>query len=455
MSRYFARSAMLATGWARDVLFDVSDEGVITSITMDADHGDAEICDGPVVPGMPNLHSHAFQRAMAGLTQIKGPEGDNFWSWRESMYRFLEKLTPDDLEIIATQLYVEMLQHGYTSVAEFHYVHHDQAGNAYARRAETGERIAVAASAAGIGLTLLPVFYAHSGFGGVPPKPEQRRFINDLEGFQRILESLATTVRRDPHHRIGIAPHSLRAVTGAELRSLLELVSSLDARAPIHIHAAEQLREVEECLHGSGKRPVEWLLDEIGVDDRWCLVHATHMDDVETVRLARSGAIAGLCPTTEADLGDGFFNAAPFLACGGTFGVGGDSHVCVSPFQELRLLEYAQRLRQGRRNVLAHVGTSSGGELYRAACLGGAQALAQSVGQLKIDARADWIVLNTGDAGLAEHDGDTLLDAAIFGPAVAPVRDVMVAGRWCVRSGRHALYESTLRRYREVLRRLL
>lgn len=455
MTRYFATSALLPSGWQRDVVLDVNDEGVIASMTTDAEPGDSEICAGPLVPGMPNLHSHAFQRAMAGLTQRGGPLGDNFWSWRESMYRFLEKLTPDDLEAIATQLYVEMLEHGYTSVAEFHYLHHDPAGRPYARRAEMGERIIAAANATGIGLTLLPVFYAHGGFGGAPPQPQQRRFINDIEGFRVILESLAKVLRGDARHRIGIAPHSLRAVTGAELRWLVELINTLDTAAPIHIHAAEQPREVEECLQGSRKRPVEWLLDEMGLDERWCLVHATHMDDVETVRLARSGAVAGLCPTTEADLGDGFFNAEPFLTCGGKFGLGGDSHVGVSPFHELRMLEYGQRLRRGRRNVLAHTGQSSGGELYRAACLGGAQALARPIGQLKAGFRADWLVLNTDDSVLAEHDEDTLLDAAIFGPADSPVRDVMVAGRWLVRSGRHVMHEAALRRYRQVMRSLV
>jgi formimidoylglutamate deiminase len=240
------------------------------------------------------------------------------------------------------------------------------------------------------------------------------------------------------------------------LASIIEHINALDSNAPIHIHAAEQVREVDECLRGSGKRPVEWLLDRMHIDERWCIVHATHMDNVETVRLAHSGAVAGLCPTTEADLGDGLFNAEPYLACGGRFGLGGDSHVGVSPFQELRLLEYGQRLRSGRRNVLASAeGESSGGELYRAACQGGVRALAQSIGHLAVNARADWVVLNTDDPVLAEHDGDALLDAAIFGPACAPVRDVMVGGRWQVRSGRHAHYESSLQQYRKVLKRLV
>jgi len=453
---YFAESALLPSGWAGNVLFEVAQDGHILTVSAGAAAGQAERLRGAVIPGMPNLHSHAFQRAMAGLTEKGGPQGDSFWSWRKLMYGFLEDLTPDDVEAIATQLYIEMLRAGYTAVAEFHYLHHDSLGRPYNNLAETGERIAAAARGSGIALTLLPVFYAHGNFGGVAPTVGQRRFINSLDGFVRILEALAKTVKGLPAQRIGVAPHSLRAVTPEELRAVVAAMERIDPRAPIHIHAAEQQKEVDDCLAWSGTRPVAWLLDQMQPDARWCLVHATHMDANETKSLARSGAVAGLCPTTEGDLGDGFFNAASYLRASGRIGIGGDSHAAVDPFLELRLFEYGQRLKLERRNVLAFaIGDSLGGHLYRAACAGGAQALGQNVGQLAAGYRADWVVLNGDDPALAEQSGDGLLDSAIFGPVRAPVRDVMVAGQWQVRDGVHAQGEASLKRYRAVMKRLL
>lgn len=453
---YFAESALLPGGWARNVLFEVAPDGRINRAASNAAPGDAERLRGAVIPGMPNLHSHAFQRAMAGLTEKGGPQGDSFWSWRKLMYGFLENLTPDDVEIIATQLYIEMLRAGYTAVAEFHYLHHDPKGQPYANAAETGERIAAAALGSGIALTLLPVFYAHGNFGGVEPTTGQRRFINSLDGFGRILAALAGTVRGRPTQRIGVAPHSLRAVTPEELRAVVVEMGRIDGAAPIHIHAAEQQKEVDDCLGWGGTRPVAWLLDHMQLDARWCVVHATHMDANETKALARSGAVAGLCPTTEGDLGDGFFNAASYLRAAGKVGIGGDSHAAVDPFLELRLFEYGQRLKLERRNVLAlAIGDSLGGQLYRTACAGGAQALGQNIGQLAEGFRADWVVLNGDDPALAEQSGDGLLDAAIFGPVRAPVRDVMVAGQWQVRDGVHAQGEASLKRYRGVMKRLL
>lgn len=453
---YFAESALLPGGWARNVLFEVAPDGRIDRAVADAAPGDAERLRGAVIPGMPNLHSHAFQRAMAGLTEKGGPQGDSFWSWRKLMYGFLENLTPDDVEVIATQLYIEMLRAGYTAVAEFHYLHHDPKGQPYANAAETGERIAAAAQGSGIALTLLPVFYAHGNFGGVEPTTGQRRFINSLDGFARILAALAGTVRERPTQRIGVAPHSLRAVTPEELRAVVVEMGRIDGAAPIHIHAAEQQKEVDDCLGWGGTRPVAWLLDHMQLDARWCVVHATHMDANETKALARSGAVAGLCPTTEGDLGDGFFNAASYLRAAGKVGIGGDSHAAVDPFLELRLFEYGQRLKLERRNVLAlAIGNSLGGQLYRTACAGGAQALGQNIGQLAEGFRADWVVLNGDDPALAEQSGDGLLDAAIFGPVRAPVRDVMVAGQWQVRDGVHAQGEASLKRYRGVMKRLL
>lgn len=455
LKHYHAAAALLPGGWAHEVRLGVDAAGFIASVEAGVAADGAERLAGPAIPGMPNLHSHAFQRAMAGLTARGGPQGDSFWSWREQMYRFLERLTPEDVEVIATRLYVELLEAGYTAVAEFHYLHHDPAGRPYANPAEMGERIAAAAAMTGIGLTLLPVLYAHGNFGGLPPTPGQRRFIHDGAGFGRLLDALAGTVRGRPLQRLGVAPHSLRAVTPQQLREAILHLDALDPAAPIHIHAAEQQKEVDDSLAWSGLRPVEWLLDQVELGPRWCLIHATHLVPSETEGLAASGAVAGLCPSTEGDLGDGFFDAPRYLAAGGRFGIGGDSHVGVDPFQELRLFEYGQRLRHERRNVLVQEpGASLGGRLYRAALAGGAQALAQPVGTLAVGARADWVVLDSDDAALAEQQADSLLDAAIFGPARRPVRDVMVGGTWQVREGRHARSEVSLRRYREVLRRL-
>jgi formimidoylglutamate deiminase len=451
--KLFAPEALLGNGWHRDVLIEIADD-VIVGVSTDARAGDAERLSGAVIPGMPNLHSHAFQRAMAGLTERAGPGGDNFWAWRELMYRFLERITPEDNEAIATQLYIEMLKAGYTSVAEFHYLHHDEHGLPYSNRAEMAQRIIAASTSAGIGLTLLPVFYAHATFGGVPPNLGQKRFIQDVDTFNCLLDT--TLKHKNAVRRIGIAPHSLRAVTPAELKAIISHLDAHDKSAPIHIHAAEQLKEVDDCLSWSHKRPVAWLLDNMRVDNRWCLVHSTHLNDDETFRLAKSGAVAGLCPSTEANLGDGIFNAPDYVLEQGGWGIGGDSHVGVDPFRELAIVEYAQRLKSARRNILHTPGIDSiGGGLYRQALKGGAQALGQNVGAIAANYRADIVVLNGDDVALAEHAGDGLLDAAIFGPSRQPVRDVMVGGTWVVRDGHHALEDATLACYRATLKRLL
>lgn len=456
MSVYHAPQALLAGGWANAVRIEVNEVGFITALTPDTGAESAEVLGGPVIPGMPNLHSHAFQRAMAGLTEKGGPAGDSFWSWREQMYRFLERLAPDDVEVIATRLYIEMLEAGYTSVAEFHYLHHDASGAPYADPAEMAWRHVAAADTAGIGLTMLPVLYAHANFGGLPPVPGQRRFIHSIDAFERLLEMLAKRLHGRLLRRVGAAPHSLRAVTPQQLGAVVAALDRMDAQAPLHIHAAEQRKEVDDSLAWSGLRPVEWLLKNADLSPRWTLIHATHMTPEETEGVARSGAVAGLCPSTEGDLGDGFFDAPRYLAAEGRFGIGGDSHVGVDPFMELRFFEYGQRLKSERRNVLVReIGASLGGVLYRRAAAGGAQALAQPVGTLAVGQRADWVVLNTDDAALAEQTGDGWLDAAIFGPVRRPVRDVMVGGQWRVRDGVHPQSAASLVRYRTALKRLL
>jgi formimidoylglutamate deiminase len=405
---------------------------------------------------MSNVHSHAFQRAMAGLTERSGPGGDNFWAWRDLMYRFLERITPEDNKVIATQLYIEMLKSGYTSVGEFHYLHHDENGQAYADPAEMSQGILAAAASAHIGLTLLPVFYAHATFGGVAPNAGQKRFVQDVNAFNGLVDKVVgLQIGNDTLRRVGIAPHSLRAVTPQQLKLIVTHLNSIDATAPIHIHAAEQLKEVNDCLTWSHKRPVAWLLDNMPLNDRWCLVHATHLDDDETFRLAKSRAIAGLCPTTEANLGDGIFNAPDYFLENGCWAIGGDSHVGVDPFRELAVIEYAQRLKSARRNILNTPGVASiGGGLYRQALAGGAKALGQRVGAIAAKCHADLVVMNGDDVALVEHAGDALLDAAIFGPSRQPVRDVMVNGAWVVRDGRHALEQAALAQYRATLKRL-
>ena len=453
VQRLFAKEALLPDGWQRDVLIEIEGD-LITRVTPNAVANGAEIAAGAVIPGMPNLHSHAFQRAMAGLTERSGPGGDNFWAWREQMYRFLERITPEDNEVIATQLYIEMLKAGYTSVAEFHYLHHDERGNPYANPAEMAERIIAASINAGIGLTMLPVFYAHATFGGTPPNPGQKRFIHDVEAFNSLFDGIVK--HRSSIRRLGIAPHSLRAVTPQELKAIVAHLDTHDRHAPIHIHAAEQLKEVDDCLAWSHQRPVAWLLAHANIDARWCLVHATHLNDDETFRLAESDAVAGLCPSTEANLGDGIFNAPDYLLQEGSWGIGGDSHVGVDPFRELAIVEYAQRLKSARRNILHTPDIDSiGGGLYRQALAGGARALGQNVGEIAVNCRADLVVMNGEDAALVEHSGDTLIDAAIFGPVRQPVRDVMAGGAWVVRDGHHAEEGKALTRYRTTLKRLL
>ena len=456
MNEFFAETAWLPDGWARDVLLSVDADGTLAAVTPGSAPAGAERLRGPVIPGMPNLHSHAFQRAMAGLAERAGASGrDSFWTWRQVMYGFLERIGPEELEAVATQLYVEMLKAGYTAVAEFHYLHHDPAGRPYADPAELSRRILAAAGRAGIRLTLLPVLYAHAGFGGAPPDAGQRRFVNPVDGLFGIWDRLAAAVPGHPRLRLGLALHSLRAVTPGELG---EALAALDARAPdapVHIHVAEQTGEVEDCLAWSGRRPVDWLLDHAPVSERWCLVHATHMSAAETRRLAAGGAVAGLCPTTEANLGDGLFPAVAYLARGGRFGVGSDSHASVSPVEELRWLEYGQRLRHRARALLAEPATPSvASRLWRAAALGGAQALGVPAGELAPGRAADLLVLDADSPPLLGRADGALLDALVFSGNVPVVRDVAVGGRWVVRDGRHPEEDGIRARYGATLCRL-
>jgi formimidoylglutamate deiminase len=452
MSIYFAERALLPGGWAQAVRLEVLD-GQLKSVRANASADGAEQLNGPLLPGMPNLHSHAFQRAMAGLAEVAGNPNDSFWTWRELMYRLVGRITPEQLGVIARQLYIEMLKAGYTSVAEFHYVHHDPAGHAYADPAELALRISRAAADAGIGLTLLPVLYSHAGFGGQAPNPGQRRFINSTEQYLRLQTRLQAALADQPTQRLGLCFHSLRAVTPEQMA---EVLAASGADCPVHIHIAEQQKEVDDCLAWSGARPVQWLLDHAPVDARWCLVHATHVDPGEVRAMAASGAVAGLCLTTEANLGDGIFPAVDYLAQGGRWGIGSDSHVSVSVVEELRWLEYGQRLRDQRRNRLYGVEQPMVGRtLLDGALAGGAQALGQNIGALAVGQRADWLVLDGQDPYLATAQGDAVLNRWLFAGGDRQVRDVMVNGQWVVREGRHPAERESAQAFAQVLRDIL
>ncbi|MDF3022307.1 MAG: N-formimino-L-glutamate deiminase [Steroidobacteraceae bacterium] len=448
----WAAAALLPGGWASDVRIEWRD-GRIARVEADAQARGGEERVGVLLPGMPNLHSHAFQRGMAGLTEYRGPAADNFWSWRSLMYRFVGRMTPEDLEAVTTWAFVEMLEAGFTRVGEFHYVHHDPTGRPYADPAELTARVIAAAERTGIALTLLPVFYAQGGFGGAPANEGQKRFLHDVPRFARLLEASRRLVGKLPDALLGIAPHSLRAVTPGQLTELLPLAAS----GPVHMHAAEQTGEVEQCLAWSGARPVQWLLDHAPVDARWCLVHSTHLDDSEVARLARSGAVAGLCPITEANLGDGIFPATKFLAAGGRFGIGTDSNVSISVGDELRQLEYSQRLRDRARNVVEGAVPSTGRTLFDGALRGGSQALGIEAAQAGIvdGAPADFLSLNEKSPLLAERSGDALLDSFVFAGLRDAVDGVWRAGKKQVTGGRHHLREGTERAWRLTLARLL
>ena len=453
MSAFFAERALLPTGWANDVRFEVGADGRLTQVEANASADAAERLRGPVLAGMPNLHSHAFQRAMAGLAEVAGNPNDSFWTWRDLMYRMVGKINPAQLHIIARQLYIEMLKAGYTSVAEFHYVHHDADGQPYADRTELSRQISQAAANSGIGLTLLPVLYTHSGFGGQAPNDGQRRFINSTEQYLDLQVRLQPILAAQPAQQLGLCFHSLRAVTPQQITDVL---TASDPACPVHIHIAEQQKEVDDCLAWSGKRPLQWLYDNVEVDDRWCLVHATHADPDEVTRMAKSRAIAGLCLTTEANLGDGIFPAVEFLAQGGRMGIGSDSHVSLSVVEELRWLEYGQRLRDQRRNRLYRSDQPMVGRtLFDAALDGGAQALGQPVGRLEVGKRADWVVLDGNDPYLATATDDGILNRWLFAGGDRQVRDVLVNGQWVVRDGRHAGEEDSSRAFTQVLRELL
>jgi formimidoylglutamate deiminase len=445
---YFFGHALLPSGWAADVRVDVA-SGAITTVTPNAARESALYIAGLAIPGLPNLHCHAFQRGMAGLGERRGPAHDSFWTWREVMYRFLGRLTPDDTEAIAAFAYMQMLETGFTAVGEFHYLHHDIDGRPYADLGEMTGRIAAAAGETGIGLTLLPTLYIYGGFGGAAPNEGQKRFLNGPDRYAALLARAREVIRALPDARLGIAPHSLRAVTPDALRYVTETYRN----NPIHIHAAEQTKEVEDSIAALGTPPVAWLLDNANVDARWCLIHATHMTESETRGLAKSGAVAGLCPLTEASLGDGIFNGVEYLANSGQFGVGTDSNIQIGAADELRLLEYSQRLKHRTRNVVAREGESTGTRLYTQALAGGAQALGRAIGAIEAGKRADFVVL---DAALPDLSGGTVtaLDAYVFVAGAVLIKTVIVGGETVVVDGQHKHHDSIAARYSKTIARL-
>ena len=447
MNQLFAANALLPTGWARNVLIEWDGAGRIAQVAPGAAApAGVPIAAGPVIPGMPNLHSHAFQRAFAGLTEYRGQAEDSFWSWRNLMYRFAQRITPESLEAIATWLYIEMLEAGYTSVCEFHYVHHDTDGRPYADDATLSLALLRAARTAGIAITLLPVLYQTSGFGAKPPRADQARFIRSTDNMLSLLERLAPAAQAQGVV-LGLAPHSLRAVPPDSLAAAVQGLTALNPQAPIHIHIAEQTQEVDDCIAWSGQRPVQWLLNHAPVDERWCLVHATHMTPDEYAGAARTGAVAGICPTTEANLGDGIFDMPLWLQHGGRWGVGSDSHACVNAAEELLMLEYGQRLSRRQRNVLASSGQP---EVATAMALQAVQGGAQASGRrvpgaaagIAVGQSADWVVLDAQHVALRGLPAPAMLSAHVFAShRTSAIDSVWVGGTCRVAQGRHALHD--------------
>jgi formimidoylglutamate deiminase len=455
MKRIFTPEALLPEGWSKDVVIDVGDDGSIAAVRARQSAKGAEPAGGPVIPGMPNAHSKAFQRAMAGLAERMGSPEDSFWTWREVMYSFQRQLAPDQVRAIAAQVYCEMLKNGYTAVAEFHYLHNAPDGKPYADRAEMAHQVLAAAEHAGIAITLLPVLYAFSDFGEEPLQPAQRRLAGTPATILGMIAALKQRVGDNPDLRLGAAPHSLRAVNPAMLKELLDGLSRIDRKAPIQINVAEQTREVNHCISWCDQRPAEWLLSNAEVDARWCLVHCTHVSQTEAEKLAASGAVVGLCPTTEANLGDGIFPFPRFREKGGRWSIGSDSHVSQTPIEELRWLEYVQRLVARRRNIAASGALPSvGTTLWREAAAGGAQALARPMGAIAPGMRADLVVLDPEHINLVGRSGDRLLDAFIFAGDGQMAKHVMVGGRWIVRDGHHPEEATIAARYREVQKQL-
>lgn len=448
MQTIFARQARLPGGWVQDLRLRI-ENGAIAALQPDSTSQDGDTRVDTLLPGMANLHSHSFQRAMAGMTEHRAPGKDSFWTWRDLMYRFVEKLTPDHIEAIAALTFMEMLEAGFTSVGEFHYLHHRPGGARYADPTELSQRVFAAAMETGIGLTHLPVLYSYGGAGQQPLSGGQLRFGNSVDSFVALLENTRAAARRNmpADTVVGLAPHSLRATCPEELIKAI----SLQEGTPLHIHIAEQPAEVRAIQDWLGGRPVEWLLENTPVDSSWCLIHATHMTGKETQQMAQSGAVAGLCPITEANLGDGPFNGPDFLGNDGRFGIGSDSNVRISLPEELRMLEYSQRLRHMARNVMIHEAGSVGASLFLGGAQGGALALGRDSGQIEVGGLADLIAIDSDRPSLCALPPSQLLDGFCFAAGDDAVTDVWSAGRHKVRQGRHASRDSIVATYKRCI----
>ena len=451
MHKLYAEKILIGNEWRNNVTISIASNGKILSLESGKDTN-ADRLNGVVIPGMVNCHSHAFQRAFAGFSEYRSGSKDSFWSWRDIMYRFVAKLSPHDAHIITKFVYIQMLKAGYTSVGEFHYLHHQANGKPYQNPAEMSEQVIEAASAAGIAITHLPVLYSHSNFGEKSPIQAQARFIHSTDAYLRLVEKIQQQYSSISNFSLGIAPHSLRAVSESQLRKIIPAIRSIDSKAPIHIHIAEQVQEVRDCEAFYGKRPVDWLLDNFETDANWCLIHATHTTQSELVKMAKSGAVVGICPSTEANLGDGIFATQEFVNQQGKFAIGSDSHISINVAEELRLLEYGQRLRKHQRAVLTGDVCSSVGQfLYSQACEAGADAIGQDIGVIGVGKRADFIILNSNHPSLFCKDDSFILDAAIFACDQLPVQDVYVAGRRIIESGHHQQEQNVVDEYRKVL----
>jgi formimidoylglutamate deiminase len=453
MSRqfYFAESAYVGSGWAKNVKIEILD-GFIKSVVHNSEPSGADVLTGPIVPSVANLHSHAFQRIMAGMTEESLDPNDSFWSWRELMYRLVQSITPDDMRKIATFLYIELLKFGYTQVAEFQYLHHDVNGVRYHNIAEMSSQLVQAAEQVGIGITLLPVLYSYSGFGAQPGNSGQARFINDVDSYLTLRGHCDDLTSRSVLNNTGVCFHSLRAVSAIQITQVLE---STDSQSPIHIHISEQMKEVSDCLEWSGQRPVEWLAGHFDLDSRWCLIHATHINDTEVRTIAECSAVVGICPSTEANLGDGIFPGVDFSGAGGVWGVGSDSHVCVSLTDELRSLEYSQRLSLQQRNRMHDSDTPKVGDfLLQQAVKGGAQACNVQMG-IDVGSRADFIVLDGDCPFIGASKPEDIINRWIFAQTDNVVKDVFVAGKRVIKDFHHSLEEQSRCEFIEVIKRLM
>jgi formimidoylglutamate deiminase len=446
----FAKNALLPEGWVSNVRLHWDASGNISSVESAAVADPYEVQHSYVSPGMSNLHSHAFQRAMAGMTEIAGDGPDSFWTWRDLMYRYALAISPEQMQVIAAQLYSECLRHGYTSVCEFHYVHRAPAGEFYSDIAETSRQVIAAANHTGMGITMLPVLYSYADFNDLVLRDDQRRFNTNVEQILQIIQSLEN--QRCDQVEVGVAPHSLRAASTVQIS---ELVASLPAGRPIHIHIAEQMREVNACIAATGKRPVELLFDTQNVDERWCLVHATHLNKSEVASMAASKSVAGICTSTEGNLGDGFFDLPDYIAANGRFGVGTDSHASQSLVEELRWLEYGQRLHSQGRNIASVAGQRRVGDFLWQRCLeGGAQATGRRVGKFAVGARADMLIFDDQHPNLQDLPVQDLLNTVIFASNDNMIRDVYVGGQLVVEGGRHRNQSKIQSDYAACMRQL-